>query len=345
MAGYSAGSKLLHYLALGVPAIAEASFDLEWGTQGRDAPDSRDGEHVFVSGLARAGTTILMKTLHASGEFCSLTYRDMPFVLAPNLWSKIAALSKKKARANERAHNDGILIGFDSPEALEELFWRIQTQGKYIQADCLTNSRIEDEVIIKFRKYVSLILKRYGGQRYLSKNNNNVLRIPTLLEAFPRAKVIVPFRDPLQHAMSLYRQHQHFKKLHRKDPFARRYMKWLVHHEFGLDHKPFAMANDQLMRGDPAQVDYWLDQWLSVYCEIIETRKAVGRYVILFDYDHFCREPKNDLRLLSGELKMKRIRADDIRPPAARECEVGNIELKNKAYEVHNEMKRISLQR
>lgn len=344
MAGYSAGSRLLHYLALGVPAIAEASFDLEWGTQGRDAPDSRDREHVFVSGLARAGTTILLNMLHGSGEFCSLTYRDMPFVLAPNLWSKITAVSKKEARASERAHADGILIGFDSPEAFEEVFWRIQTRGSYIQADRLAKLPIEDEVIVKFRKYVSLILKRYGGQRYLSKNNNNVLRIPTLLEAFSRAKVIVPFRDPLQHAMSLYRQHQHFKTLQRKDPFVQSYMKWLVHHEFGLDHKPFAWAHDQPMRGEPAQVDYWLDQWLSVYCEIIETRKAVGGSVIFFDYDRFCTEPENYLRLLSGELKMKLIRADDIRPSAAQECEVENIELKNKAYEVHDEMKRISLQ-
>ena len=44
--------------------------------------------HVFVTGMARSGTTILLQALHDTGKFASLTYADMPIVLSPNLWSK-----------------------------------------------------------------------------------------------------------------------------------------------------------------------------------------------------------------------------------------------------------------
>ena len=54
-----------------------------------------DNKHVFVSGLARSGTTILLNALYESDEFASLSYKDMPFVLAPNLWSKLSPNKKK----------------------------------------------------------------------------------------------------------------------------------------------------------------------------------------------------------------------------------------------------------
>ena len=88
MSDYGLLSRLLHRLALGVPAIAEASFDAEQALLGRQSIPAHGGRHVFVAGLARSGTTVLMRSLFETGEFCSLTYRDMPFVLAPGLWSR-----------------------------------------------------------------------------------------------------------------------------------------------------------------------------------------------------------------------------------------------------------------
>ena len=89
MSDYGFLSRTLHRLALGSPSVAEASFDLEQALNGRDLMGS-DGRHVFVTGLARSGTTILMRALFGTGAFASLTYRDMPFVLAPGLWSRVA---------------------------------------------------------------------------------------------------------------------------------------------------------------------------------------------------------------------------------------------------------------
>ena len=73
--------RCLHRLALGWKAVPDIAFDLERARFGAHAPPC---EPLYVLGLARAGTTALMRALHESGQFSSLTYADMPFVTAPN---------------------------------------------------------------------------------------------------------------------------------------------------------------------------------------------------------------------------------------------------------------------
>ena len=45
--------------------------------------------------MARSGSTILLNSIYKTDIFASLTYADMPFVLAPNLWSKISLIRSK----------------------------------------------------------------------------------------------------------------------------------------------------------------------------------------------------------------------------------------------------------
>ncbi|WP_260925796.1 hypothetical protein [Novosphingobium sp. 9] len=56
-ADYSLADRLLHRMALGVPALAELTFDLDQKLSGgaEKAKRAQLGEHVFVTGLARAG--------------------------------------------------------------------------------------------------------------------------------------------------------------------------------------------------------------------------------------------------------------------------------------------------
>lgn len=287
---YSVLSKALHHLALGRSfRIAEASFDVEWASQRKETASSLDGMHLFIAGLARAGTTILMRSLYETGAFCSLTYRDMPFVLAPNLWAKITNCYRKEMDAEQRAHGDGIMVDFDSPEALEEVFWRVFTGGNYIQNDCLLPTKVNGEVIEKFRHYISLIMKKYGRRRYLSKNNNNLLRIGTIREAFPNAKILIPFRDPRQQALSLLKQHRLFCKQHVKNPFSKSYMTWLVHHEFGGDHRPFVWGAELSKPYIPEKLEYWLAQWTGVYSHLLEDYKD-DENIIFVGYESLCED-------------------------------------------------------
>ncbi|MGB5838386.1 MAG: hypothetical protein WBH14_15195, partial [Albidovulum sp.] len=122
MSDYSALDRLLHRMALASPVVAEMMHDMERGMFLKSAPED-GGQHVFVTGLARAGTTILMREIHRTGDFGSLTYADMPFVLAPNLWARLSKKGQTAGVKAERAHGDGIEVDTQSPEALDEVYW------------------------------------------------------------------------------------------------------------------------------------------------------------------------------------------------------------------------------
>lgn len=284
---YGLGARLLHRMALGSTMIAEASFDMERLRYGSLARDVSQQKHVFVSGLARAGTTILMREIYQSGLFRSLTYRDMPFVLAPNLWSSLSWTSRKQKEATQRAHEDGILVDFDSPEALEEVFWRVFSGAEYIRPQQLVPMRADEETIEKFRAYIGQILAGTENLRYLSKNNNNILRLGSLTQAFPQAVILVPFRQPLQHAFSLWNQHQHFVQRHAADSFSRSYMNWLVHHEFGSDHRPFQFDPAFASAYQPEELNYWLELWTHVYAYLAE---HLPPQAALVSYEKLCEE-------------------------------------------------------
>ena len=137
MPAYGPLDRALHRLALGLGAVAELSFDIDQRLASIDVEAVRRERHVFVSGLARAGTTVLMRRFHASGVYRSLTYRDMPFVLAPNLWRRLNAGGGGDLKKSERAHGDRILVNAESPEAFDEVFWRVFAAAEYLFADHL----------------------------------------------------------------------------------------------------------------------------------------------------------------------------------------------------------------
>lgn len=343
---YSEISKLFHHIALGSNAIVEASFDMEQVIFGEVFSDSLNRKHVFVAGLARAGTTFIMKTLHSTGEFCSLSYRDMPFVLAPNLWNKISRLSRKEMKAEERAHGDGIYIDFDSPEAFEEVFWRIFCGKDYIKAHCLRPMEASAEAIEHFRNYITVILKRYNANRYLSKNNNNILRMASISMAFPEAVILVPFRDPLTQANSLLEQHIRFVEKHNNSEFARKYMGWLVHHEFGSDHRPFAVSKFDSPGKDIYSIEYWLFQWTCVYGFLIREYEQKRINPIFIGYELLCGNPELVWEGLVHQLKLECKNFPDIgiKKSNTKSATINDTPLLEKAYSIYENLNRYSIQ-
>jgi hypothetical protein len=317
--GYNFISRSLHRVALQSKAMAEISFDIEnaiINKKGRYFPDN----HVFISGLARSGTTILMRYLHQTGHFRSLTYLDMPFVLMPNIWKRIS-YRKTAVEYHERAHRDGIMVGFDSPEALEEVFWRVFCGKDYILEDRLQLHRVEDNVLAKFKDYVNNILISSGEAnqtRYLSKNNNHVLRLDYLQKIMPGSHIIIPFREPLQHSNSLLNQHIHFSKMQQEDSFSLDYMNWLGHFEFGLNQKSFFLEDDTIFREmgnyPKTDINFWLLNWKNYYSYVNE---HYTQNTIFFNFDKFCQDPDLELSRLFEKLNIisPRIRPESFQPP------------------------------
>ncbi|MES9884954.1 MAG: sulfotransferase [Sedimenticola sp.] len=284
---YSFLDKVLHRLALQYRIISEVSFELDQKIVGNNAEDVFKKRHVFISGLARAGTTVLMRRFYATGLYRSLTYQDMPFVLAPNLWNRIASISKRELKTIERAHGDSLLVNADSPESLDEVFWRVFSGNEYISASYLKPHYPLSDIIDKYRHYVSAIL--YSGRpscdRYLCKNNNNILRLSAINQAFPDALILIPFRDPIQHAFSLLRQHIRFSEIQEKSDFSLSYMNWLVHHEFGLDHRPFQFNTNLASKRLINNLDYWLELWCNTYDWLEKSKPDSAIFVC---YEELC---------------------------------------------------------
>ncbi len=309
LARYGLLARLLHWIALEPSLIRRTSFELErvvFGKRARSLQQTHQNGQgpVYVCGLARSGTTIVLEILNDTGEFSSPTYRDMPFVLAPNLWGLISGVSRQNAEKSLRAHGDGIAISPDSPESFEEVFWRSFCQP--LQNRGMGYESPDDETLQLFADYRALcVLSRKrqtqnnGGARYLSKNNNNLLRLPELLKD-SNAQVVLVFRNPLATAWSLYQQHQRFSRLQDDDPFARAYMRWLGHHEFGDGHLPFAFASDALKGLMPDQPDYWLVYWMACYQHILPI--AQSPQVALLCHDALSEQPQAALAVLFKNL-------------------------------------------
>ncbi len=295
---YGPGSRFLHKIALGNGIIPEVSWDLEKALLGKRNESITQDRHVFIAGLARAGTTVLMRRLFASGAFQSLTYQDMPFVLMPNLWRKMRGRNARSGEKKERAHGDGLLVDFDSPEALEEVFWRFHEGDSYLKEDRLVPMQGSEETIEEFREYIRAILKEHPNERYLSKNNNNILRLGSLNEAFPNSIILIPYREPLQQAYSLWQQHRRFLD---SDPFTAKYMVWLAHHEFGQGHRPFVFCESQILEGAPENLDYWLSLWRNVYGWLIQNVPGNARFI---SYRQLCEDTESVWGVLERDLDL-----------------------------------------
>jgi hypothetical protein len=305
---YTFSSKLLHHIVMDNSIVKEMAFDIDCFLTKMQKAQPKVISPVYIAGLARAGTTILLEALYSTGAFTTLTYRDMPLVTAPYLWSKITKEKKITEEAKkERAHGDNLYVNYDSPEAFEEVFWLTFSNAAYVNEDHLEVQDVDDELVEKYKKYVGNIIARHGtggSVRYLAKNNNNLMRIDTIKSAFPDAIVIVPFRNPINHAKSLQIQHQRFLKRHAKDPFSLKYMNWLGHYEFGASMKPIKLQQNALpvYEAEPTKLDYWLRYWKCVYEYLIENHSS---NVLFFNYDKFCEQPERCLASLKSELSME----------------------------------------
>ncbi|MGB1142591.1 MAG: hypothetical protein ACPG1A_16950, partial [Halioglobus sp.] len=102
---YSFIDRLLHRVALGSPRLGRLWFDMEEGRASKAGNCDID-RPVFIAGMARSGSTILLNALYNTGAFRSLTYRDMPFILMSGTWQSMSGGSQAQAEKKERAHGD-----------------------------------------------------------------------------------------------------------------------------------------------------------------------------------------------------------------------------------------------
>lgn len=314
---HTAWDRLLHRFVFGATAAFKGLADIESRLCRRRLAGIEIRQPVFIAGLPRAGTTMLLRAFATIGPFASNTYRDMPFLLTPLLWESLSRRLPRRDAALERAQGDGVVVSRDAPEALEEIVWRAFWPKKY-QADRVApwqaderDARGEFAPFLQAHMAKTIALRRGQGlaaSRYLSKNNANLGRIGQLLALQPDAVVVVPFREPRRQAVSLLRQHRRFLEIHATDAFARRYMADVGHFEFGANLRPIDFGGWLAAVDAPAAAAQTLDFWLRYWCAAYGHALAVagesdaGGNVVFVSYDVVCGRPLETLASLCRQL-------------------------------------------
>lgn len=302
-AAYSLADRTVHRLAFRTRDAQIAVASVEDGLFGKRFERCDSDRPVFITGLPRAGTTLLLEILAATPEFASHRYRDMPFVLTPLLWEMTAGRFRRTTASQERAHGDGMRIGPDSPEALEEVLW-LAFEGDQYESDRIRpwGDRVHPEFEAFFRSHLKkIILIRDPDdadctRRYVSKNNLNIARTGLLLSLFPDCRILVPFRDPMSQAASLLRQHLHFLGIHGRDAFAKEYMRKIGHFDFGENLRPvdFDGWYDRC-QSEPDQFAFWVEYWTATYRHLLDS----GEKLLFVGYDALCQRPEAVLRAVA----------------------------------------------
>ena len=355
---YSRLDRLLHRLAFSSFEVQKALADVEDRLCARRLAGIEIDRPVFITALPRAGTTLLLETLDSLDLFATHTYRNMPFLLVPLFWNAVTLPFHAPHVAVERAHGDGMTIGFDSPEAFEEVVWRAFWQDRYLEDRIAVWAAGDEDVHGEFepfiRTHVAKMIalrraQRPGALRYLSKNNANLARIPKIIRLFPDAVILVAFRNPLDHAASMLRQHLNFLDLHAAEPFARRYMADVGHFEFGADLRPIDFGH--WLRGgdvDPPQgANFWLRYWCAAYAHVLANPCG---HVVFVDYDALCADPASILRRIGAAAGIDASTdpaalAGRIRAPVRYDADILDVDrnLLDAAIELHHELQARSI--
>ncbi|MPZ56006.1 MAG: sulfotransferase [Rhizobiales bacterium] len=258
---------------------------------------------IFICGLARSSSTILLECLAAHQDTVTHRYRDYPGVLAPVFWDRISArLYANRSMPVERAHGDGIAITPDSPEAMEEMLWMaFYPQGHDPARDnTVGRGGVVPEFANFYRDHIRKLLWLRQGRRYLAKGNYNLARLGGLIDLFPDARLIVPLRDPVTHIASLMRQHSLFCAAEARHPAALRYMQRVGHFEFGLDRRPLNLGNvesaaavlDLWSHGHDAEG--WSFYWAYVHnflADLLEQDAALRQATLFVPFEELCTDP------------------------------------------------------
>jgi hypothetical protein len=259
---------------------------------------------VFICGLARAGSTVLLELLAKLPGVATHRYRDFPFLQIPILWNRYLDAFTKPAEPMERPHQDRIVITRDSPEAMEEPMWSAWFPDIHSCTQVHTLAGQGNFPLFEryYTEHIRKLLFVRHGTRYVAKNNYQVPRIEYLARLFPDAEFIIPIRHPCAHVDSLVRQHAKFCGYAQVDPRVPKFLQSAGHYEFGPQRVPIATSLETLQK----TLAYWKAgdehsgyalQWISIYQLVreLQTHPQLGPRMHVIRHEDLCTEPAESL--------------------------------------------------
>lgn len=271
---------------------------------------------IFIAGLARSGSTILLETLAGHEDAATHRYRDYPPVFTPWLWNRFVDLAPGKQNvAVERTHADGINVTPESPEAFEEMIWMAFFQNLHeVGKSNVLDGHISNPAFEQFyRDHIRKLIHVRGGRRYVSKANYLVTRMEYLLSMFPDARFVLPVRDPVWHIASLIKQHNLFCAGEHDNPRAVAHMQRVGHYEFGLDRRPINTGDlhdtfDIIkLWNSGKEVEGWARYWSNLHHYLADrliVNKDLERATLVVRYEDLVADPAKQLGFLFDHVEL-----------------------------------------
>ncbi|MEZ5461021.1 sulfotransferase [Dokdonella sp.] len=274
------------------------------------------GPPVWICGMARSGSTVLLEMLNGLPGFTSHRYSDYPWLWTPYWWNHLSArLPLPKVPPQERAHRDRIEVNRDSPEAFEEVFWMHHFPDRHNPAvDQALDADVDATAFARFLdEHQRKLLAVRNAARYLAKANYHLPRLGLLHRQYPKARFVIPVRNPLDQVASLCKQDALFCQLDREDPQVSAHLARIGHFEFGPhkralnlgDAKETEAIADCFKRGDMAEG--YARQWVVQYGHALQRMRsdpALAKACLWVSHDRLCDDPAGEIDRLAMHLEL-----------------------------------------
>lgn len=280
--------------------------DLESAVLAHEIETREINKPVYVCGMARSGTTIITEMLNVHELLTCHHYSDFPNIYTPFWRNWLLQRSQfEQPDATERSHNDGILVTQDSVEAVEELLWMhffpaVHNPMMDQRLDADTHNPAFEAF---YRQHIAKLLAVRDKERYLAKGNYNIARIAYINKLFPDARFVVPIRHPLQHIVSLYKQHTLFMDRQTLDKRTGQQLAMSGHYEFGPQRRCPNFGDNEISqkiaecwrRGSELQGWAWL--WRQTYAQVINylANPDLNSKLLWLPYEGLCGQSKDTI--------------------------------------------------
>ncbi|NVM35675.1 MAG: sulfotransferase [Candidatus Lokiarchaeota archaeon] len=272
---------------------------------------------IYITGLARAGTTIILEMLSKHLDVATHQYKHILMPYLPYWFSLIANRIKIYTKPFERFHKDGIIVSRESPEALEEIFWRKffdnyhdENISKVLSGD-VSNSKFEKF----YRNHIRKLIFNQNRSRYLAKNNYHVTRLEYLLRIFPDSKFLIIIRNPINHIASLIKQTMLILRMEIEHPLLTDWLRISGHNEFGYRQLCINIGNAELIHEIRELWDFketyvkgWALYWNSIYNFVanqLDTNKKLKKATLIVRYDELCETPEKIIEEILEHLELQ----------------------------------------
>jgi hypothetical protein len=290
----------------------KALGNLESASLSSDIRGQSIDKPIFVSGVARCGSTILTEVINQHPQVACHHYSDFPMTWIPYWWNSLRGqLPLPKQKPRERAHRDRLMITADSPEAIEEVLWMhfFTAVHKPDHSHAMDGQESHPLFEKYYREHIRKLLAVRHRQRYLAKNNYHVTRLEYLLKLFPDARFIIPIRSPVQQVASLIKQHRLFSQQNAEDSRVSRQLQLSGHYEFGPLRCPIIVGDDRRAHysQDLDDIAWYASQWADVYGYLHERMNAnqtLAEACLVVRYEDTCSDAIKSLETVFKHLDL-----------------------------------------